>query len=387
MQVLGYNSNLHPAEHVSELIEKLDAFAATVRQQLGWQRLGVDLRLGSVAIEECQHPETVQALRSCLDTNKLSAHTINAFPLSAFQTKEVKENAYIPDWTTAQRLRDSIALIDIALQLCDDELITISTLPCSFKPWAFNASLMESCARQLGQWVAAAAQAYERTDRTVHLAIEPEPWCFLEHSSEVIAFWQGPLATVGLSACAEIIGNQASEAMQRHLGICFDTCHVSLAYEDQAAAVQRLRDHQIPILKVQFSAAPEVVRPHQDTAGLDELVAMAEPRFLHQSAIATPSGSLWKTVDLPEVASAVQHMPNAERVRSHFHIPVFWPVQDSGLSSTITESIAGLKACIAAGAQHIAVETYTWSVLADNDVDAISGTVKELAFLQGVIDG
>ena len=295
MQVLGYNSNLHPAETVDELIQKLEDFAAAVRRELNWPKLGVDLRLGSQAIQECQAQETqLQALRDCLQRNHLSAHTINAFPLSAFQTAAVKENAYIPDWTTAERLADSIALIDMALALCDDDLITISTLPLSFKPWSTAATVLETCAAQLGQWVAAAAQAFEHCGRTVHLAIEPEPWCLLENTAEVIAFWQGPLATRGLAACRAILGDeaQARAALQRHLGICFDTCHVSLAYEDQVAAVASLCAHNIPILKVQFSAAPEVINPAQDAEGVKALAAMAEPRFLHQTAIASAAGFL-----------------------------------------------------------------------------------------------
>ena len=91
-------------------------------------------------------------------------------------------------------------------------------------------------------------------------------------------------------------------------------------------------------------------------------------------------------MDLDQLADALTHMPNATRVRSHFHIPIFWPAQSSGVSSTIADSIKGLQACVAAGAQHIAVETYTWSVLANNELDALSGTVQELAFLQEIID-
>lgn len=388
MQVLGYNSNLHPAESIDALIQKLDEFAGPVRRELNWSCLGVDLRLGSEAIHECMNNKAqVQALRTCFERNQLSAHTINAFPLSAFQTESVKENAYIPDWSRAERLADSIALIDIALALCDDDLITISTLPLSFKPWSTAAHIVETSAQQLGQWVAAAAQAYDACGRTVHLAIEPEPWCLLENSAEVIAFWQGPLATHGVAACAAILGDEghARAALKRHLGICFDTCHVSLAYEDQAVAVQQLTAHEIPILKVQFSAAPELNNPAQDAAGVAALAAMAEPRFLHQTAIASDTGSLWKVVDLDELPSALAHMPQATCIRSHFHIPIFWPTQNSGVSSTIEDSIKGLRACIAAGAQHIAVETYTWSVLADTEQDALSGTVKELAFLQEIM--
>jgi len=54
----------------------------------------------------------------------------------------------------------------------------------------------------------------------------------------------------------------------------------------------------------------------------------------------------------------------------------------TGLSTTITDSLRGLKASIAAGCTHLAVETYTWSILAANERDALAGTVRELAWLQ-----
>ncbi len=384
MQTLAYNSNLHPAESIDELIDSFAAFSAPVREGLGWDRLGVDLRLGSQAIAECADAKRLDALRASVDKHQLSIHTINAFPLSPFQTEVVKDKAYDPDWTTASRLSDTIALIDIALALCDDELITISTLPCSFKPWAFNQQQLITCAQAFGKWAAAAAQRFHTTGRCVHLAIEPEPWCLIENTAETIAFWNDHLLTHGLAACASVLDNDqeaARSAIQRHLGICFDTCHVSLAYEDQAQAVTQLTAANIPIKKLQFSAALEVKNPHTDIEGLGALLAMDEPRFLHQSAIQTSNASIYKCVDLNQLQSALHHMPNAETVRSHFHIPVFWPKQQQGLSSTIEDSVAGLKSCVQAGCTHVAVETYTWSVLADDEQGAIKGTIQELEFL------
>ena len=135
------------------------------------------------------------------------------------------------------------------------------------------------------------------------------------------------------------------------------------------------------IAKCQFSAAPEVRSPARDPQGVAALRALAEPRFLHQTAAASASGSLAKVEDLDQLERCLAMLPEATAVRSHFHIPVFREPVERGLSTTVLDSLAGLAACRAAGCTHIAVETYTWSILAATERDALAGTVRELEWL------
>jgi hypothetical protein len=179
----------------------------------------------------------------------------------------------------------------------------------------------------------------------------------------------------------------ARAALADHLGLCFDTCHFSLAFEDQAAAVARLVAAGVPIAKCQFSAAPEVRDPAGDAPGVAALRALAEPRFMHQTAAATANGSLSKVEDLHQLDRCLARLPGASAVRSHFHIPVFREPQARGLSSTVADSRIGLAACVAAGCAHVSVETYTWSILAADERDALAGTVRELQTLDGLLRG
>lgn len=381
---LGYSSNLHAAESVSDLEHVLTTFTAEVRRRLGWPTLGIDLRLGSKAIGELAQESNGIRLRRALDAAGAVAHTLNGFPLRPFQAAVVKADAYLPDWTDAEREGDTISLIPISLALSDSPLVTISTVPGSYRPFGPERNDARRIATALGRWAAVAAHAWRDTGRTVMLCLEPEPWCMLENSVDASWFWQHELQDYGVASCATLLGGDrsaAQDAIRRHLGLCFDTCHVSLAFEDQAAAVARLRDAGVPVPKCQFSAAPEVRTPLQDQAGLGQLRALAEPRFMHQTAASSPSGSLSKVEDLDQLDACLARLPSADRVRSHFHIPVFRPATASGLSSTIADSLLGLSACVDAGCGHVAVETYTWSILAANDQDVISGTVRELEFL------
>ncbi len=382
---LGYSSNLHAAESVSELERVLAGFTSDARSRLGWERIGLDLRLGSAAIREMtRDPATLTRLRVALDQAGASAHSLNAFPLRPFQAAVVKADAYRPDWTEDERTDDTIAIIPIALALCDDAFVTVSTVPGSYRPFGHAKNDHALIARNLGRFAGHAAKAKRANGRTVMLCLEPEPWCTLETSHDTAVFWRGALADAGVAAAAAVLdGDERAgrTAVVEHLGLCFDTCHFSLAFEDQRAAVDRLVAAGVPIGKCQFSAAPEVLNPHTDAVGVAALRALAEPRFMHQTAAASASGSLSKVEDLGQLDTCLARLPNATAVRSHFHIPVDREPQRSGLSSTVADSRLGLAACLAAGCTHVSVETYTWSILAAHERDALAGTVRELQAL------
>ncbi|MDA3960212.1 MAG: metabolite traffic protein EboE [Planctomycetota bacterium] len=385
MLPLAYNSNLHPAETVDEMCAAITNFAAPLRQRLGWDEIGIDLRLGSTAIHQCQSDQdAIGKLRRALDQAKARAFTINAFPLSPFQTERVKDQAYHPDWNSVERLHDTIAAIGIASALSDEALITISTCPGSHKPWGPAVNQPLAIAAAFGHWAAAAWHHHQATGRRVVLCPEPEPWCTLENSHEVAAFWRDALPQAGLdAAAANLDGDRtaAAAALAQHLALCWDTCHISVAFEDQAEAVQRVVGAGARPLKVQFSACPEAPDLATNQAGLQSLLAMDEPRFLHQSALLLPDGSISQCRDLDGLPATYAAHPEASAARSHFHIPIDAQPAAPGLISTVEDSLSGLAACRPHGLEHIAVETYTWSILAESAQDALEGTARELEWL------
>jgi hypothetical protein len=377
----AYSTNLHAAESADEIAQVLASWAGPLRAELGWRRLGVDLRLGSAALAGDLDP-----VRRVLDAHGLSAHTLNGFPLRPFQVQRVKENAYLPDWSEPARYDDSLRLLTAALRLSDEPVVTISTSPGSFRPLGAQRNHLGVFAAALGRWAAMAWRERQRSGRIAILCPEPEPWCTLETSHEVAAFWTGELATTGVAAAAEALDGDvvaARQAVAGHLGICYDTCHVALAFEDQAEAVARLRAAGVPIAKCQVSAAPEaaIADPRQVAA----LSAMAEPRFLHQCA-ASGTGVLSRCVDLDGLAACLARAPGATRVRSHFHVPIDRQRLDNDLATTAAEGRSGLAACLSAGCRQVAVETYTWPLLAATEADRRAGTLRELRTLAAWMD-
>lgn len=384
--LLAYNSNLHPAETVDEIAGAVRRFGAPLRERLGWERVGCDLRLGSAAIAECRaDPARLDDLRRACDDARVAVTTINAFPLGRFQAPVVKEDAYRPDWSDPQRLADTEACIELAYALSDEDPVTISTVPGSYKPWGPGRCDPARIAAAFGRWAAAAWRAARTRGRRVVLCPEPEPWCFLETSAEVAAFWLGPLAEDGLAACAAALGGDrlaARRAIEEHLHCCFDTCHVSLAFEDQDAAAERLRAAGAKPTKLQVSAAPEVREPAAHPEAVAALRGMDEPRFLHQCAALAADGTVHRARDLDELDACLAAAgAGARAVRSHFHIPIDRPGA-GGLGSTIDDSLHGLAAARRAGALHVSVETYTWSILAADERDALEGTARELEWLR-----
>lgn len=383
MQPLAYSTNLHAAESAGEIAAALAAFAGPLRDRLGWDRLGVDLRLGSAALGG-----DLDALRRTLDQHRLSAHTLNGFPLRPFQAARVKDDAYLPDWSEPERFADSVRLIHAALRLSDEAEVTVSTCPGSFRPLGPRRNDPVAFAAALGRWAALAHQVRRSTGRSVVLCLEPEPWCLLETSWDVAWFWSGPLALHGVTAAAQLLdGDQqaAREAVAGQLAVCFDTCHLSLAFEDQAAAAARMREAGARIAKVQVSAAPQAdARLAGEVAALG---AMAEPRFLHQSAARDAVGGVARCVDLDGLPEALGRLPGAVEVRSHFHVPIDAARLGNGLLTTAADSRLGLAACLAAGCRHVSVETYTWPLLAVDEAGRREGTGRELRTLRSWCDG
>ena len=88
----------------------------------------------------------------------------------------------------------------------------------------------------------------QRTGRTVTLALEPEPFCFLETTDETVEYFTEHLYS---GESAETLAKLAAHpdlggafALRRHVGIVFDICHQAVEYEDitrVAAEARRCR--------------------------------------------------------------------------------------------------------------------------------------------------
>lgn len=373
---LSYCANVHPGETLDAVLEGLERYARPLCRRLG-ETLGVGLWMTRRAIGElAADRRRLARIADALDAAGLFTYTMNAFPVGDFHARRVKEHVYLPDWTQQGRLEYTCRVGDLLANLLPPGLDgSISTAPCSFKPIAgpgryerFYPKLIDA-ARYL-------EELHERTGRHIRLAIEPEPCCVLETTSETIDFFA--------KLRDRVAETRDEQAVREHLGVCFDICHAAVEFEDPADAIARLAAADIRINKIHITCALETRSP----GSIEERTRLAdfvEERYLHQTFARRPRGELLSVADLTREHALA---PPAEWLeapswRVHFHVPIhqerFGP-----LFTTRRDLAPALAAArLLPYAPHLEVETYTWDVLpsnarAESGFDLVDGLEREL---------
>jgi len=221
---------------------------------------------------------------------------------------------------------------------------------------------------------------------TVTLALEPEPYCFLETTDEAIEYFNRHLysgaAAETLAKLAHIPVAEAHGALRRHVGVVFDICHQAVEYEDIAASLQKLVDAGIPIFKLQEAAALHM--PQVTQATVDALKRYAKTIYLTQT-VERKNGKLTRFLNLEDAFAAWERDPGPREWRTHFHVPVF--LEDLGPFRTtrfaIEEALRFHKAKPLS--RQLEIETYTWDVLPDHlkTGDIVDYVCRELEWVRG----
>lgn len=352
---LTYCLNIHPGERLEDVLAALNGpAAAVVKRVAGHKPFGVGLRIGGLAMQALESLERREELRMALAGNSLYAFTINGFPFGAFHGDHVKADVYKPDWRTAVRAEYTKKLADLLADLLPEgQTGSISTVPGSYRAWLKTEGDTGAIVNRLLDVVQHLHGLRLRTGRLVQLALEPEPACMLETTGECVAFFHQRLLPAAAARGLE------EATVLRHLGVCLDTCHAALAYEDPAASLRQLAAEGIAVPKVQISAA---LRTDQPAAARAALAPFGEPVYLHQVGGRLPDGARMNWVDLPNALADARWNELAE-ARVHFHVPMFWP--GAGLLRTTADGLSPeFFALLRAGAtSHVEVETYTFQVL------------------------
>ena len=384
---LTYCLNIHPGESWAENLAAIREKAARVRQFVAPdQWFGLGLRLSAQAAADLAGDA---ALRSeALDVfaeHRMYPFSVNAFPYGQFHAGPVKENVYAPDWRSAARRDYTMKVADILAGWLPEGVDgSISTVPGSFKEWITGEGDAAVMAQNLGAVAAYLAALHEDTGREIHLGLEPEPSCFLETTAETVAFFRDTLWTAGAATVRKIRGcdaNEAGEILRKHIGVCFDTCHVALQFEDPLEALRTYLREGIRISKVQLSAALMTVG---GDGGWAALMPYAEGVYLHQVKARMAAGNICSWVDLPLALSDDMVMDGTEEVRVHFHVPLFF--QGNGpLASTVSTLTPDFFRELRRGAtSHVEIETYTFDVLPPEirPADVVRSVAREFAWVE-----
>ena len=215
---LTYCTNIHAGETWPEIRASLGAHLPKIRSLVaGGGMMGVGLRLSGIAADELVAADTLEEFSAFLARKRLYVFTINAFPYGPFHGTRVKEEVYQPDWVSPVRLAFTNTCADILATLLPDGVFgSISTVPGTFKPLAQRPGVAETIAELLIRHAAHLVKIERGTGKHIALAIEPEPYCFLETADEAVAFFERALfARASIGRLSTLTGLNAAQAQER----------------------------------------------------------------------------------------------------------------------------------------------------------------------------
>ncbi len=363
---LTYCLNVHRGESWAENFDAIRTYATAVRDRVNPRKqFAIGLRLSACAARELASAKAREEFRNFLEQENLYVFTINGFPFGQFHAGRVKEQVYAPDWRTTARRDYTNLLAEILADLLPDGVSgSISTVPCSFKKWIEDDLDVLAMAQMLAECVLHLAKIERATGKEIHLGLEPEPSCYLETTAEFIHFFNGPLrkcCSEVLTTELEVTEEKSDALLHRHLGVCFDTCHVALQFEDFLESLWRFATENIRISKVQLSAA---LRARGSSQSWSALAEFCEPVYLHQTKAQRGfSDDLPSWDDLPDALRDLPKIAGVNEARVHFHVPIFCENYGT-LASTSSLLTPEFFAKIRDGrAPHWEIETYTFDVL------------------------
>lgn len=365
---LSYSTLVHPGDTWEEMSTSLSTYLPEVKRRVcPNEAFGVSLRLSGAAVGRLTADAEERArLRNFLATENLYVYTVNAFPQGSFKGRSVMADVYEPDWTTEDRVAYTAGVADILAEIAEPGVEpTIQTVPLAFRPKITGEPYVELFTRNVLRAVAHLVNLERRTGRRITLAIEPEPFCYLETTAETARYFSDRLYSRSgadtLAALAGLPRSEAYGALRRHLGVVFDICHQAVEFDDIPASLDLLAAAGIPVFKLQQAAALWI--PEVTDDAVRELAQFTDTIYLSQTS-ELRNGELTRHLNLTDAIAAWRREPGGRREwRTHFHMPVF--LDDLGAFRTTRFAIEqGLDAHLAhRQSSHLEIETYTWNVL------------------------
>ena len=393
---LTYCSNIHAGESWTATFSNLKEYVTKVRDGLTNESFGIGLRLSNEASLEILEQNNLEVFKEWLEKENMYVFTINGFPYGGFHNQVVKDDVHTPDWTTLDRLNYTKRLFDILSVLLPEGLDGgVSTSPLSYRFWHKDEEALElakntSC-DHLTDLVIHLSEIKNRTGKSLHLDLEPEPDGMLETTTEFVDYFNNYMLDRGTKSIAQSLNinlEDATEMIREHFQLCYDVCHFAVGFEKPKEAINRILNAHINIGRIQISAAlgSGTITSSDDRAMVkDQLQRFDEPTYLHQAVIKKEDNKLDR---FPDLGVALDALDNADykEIRTHYHVPVFTETYGR-LLSTQQDIVDTLAVWSEKNfTNHLEVETYTWDVLPKPmQTDIVSCVVRELDWVRNTI--
>jgi hypothetical protein len=388
---LSYATLVHPGDNWEMMEQSLRTYVPKVKARVSPNEpFGLSLRLAALSAELLvKDTKAREGLKRFMAENDLYLYTVNAFPYGAFKADTiVKEQVYEPDWRSEERTQYTINVADVIADVAPEGVpASIQTAPLGFKPRVTGPDVVTSYTEHVLRVVAHLVGIEKRTGKTVSLALEPEPRCFLETTDETIDYFRDHLytgpAAERLAKLADIPISDAIGALRRHLGIVFDIGHQAVGFEDIPVSLQKLVDAGVPILKLQEVAAMHMPKVTDET--IEALQRFAKTVYLSQT-VEKKDGKITKFLNLEDAFAAYKTNPGPREWRTHFHVPVFLDDLGGAFGTTrfaLEQALKMHKEKPLSG--QLEIETYTWDVLPEHlkTGDIVDYVCREIEWVRG----
>jgi sugar phosphate isomerase/epimerase len=336
--MLTYCTNIHPAETWIDTFANIRSYVPEVKKKIAPDvPFPIGLRLSGRAAAELDTAGAERFQDWCQD-NDCYVATINGFPYGTFHHVPVKEKVYLPDWRHPERLRYTKELARILTFMLPENMRgSISSVPVGFKD-CIGPDAAATVRKHLLDALEFLDHTAQTTGKEILLALEPEPACVLETTTDVVRYF----ASLDLP-----------QTLRPFLAVCYDCCHQALQFESPLHSLELLAANDIRIGHVQVSSALRL--EHSD---LRSMHRFCEPCYLHQTVGRRRDGTLLRFNDLDLALSSA--VADVDEWRIHFHIPVFVDLLSDGASTQpyLKEILPLFDTDIP-----LEVETYTWTVL------------------------
>jgi sugar phosphate isomerase/epimerase len=386
---LTYSTLVHPGDTWSEMWDSLTRYVPQVKARVApHESFGVSLRLSAASAQTLTgDPGERRRLKEFLRQHDMYLYTVNAFPYGPFKNTIVKKQVYEPDWRSDERAVYTMQVADILAEVGGEHVNpSIQSPPLGFKPRVTGPDVVAAYTRQVIRVVAHLVQLERRTGRRVTLALEPEPYCFLETTEEALDYFKNHLyaaeAVRMLVSQTGLSKSQAETAVRAHLGMVYDICHQAVEFEDIGASLRALADAGIPVWKLQEAAALHMPQVTQRT--VDALRPFADTVYLTQT-VERRNGKITRYLNLEDAFEAWDRDPGPREWRTHVHVPVF--LDDLGEFRTTRFAIEDALRFHKDNklSPQLEIETYTWDVLPDNlkTGDIVEYVQREIEWVRG----
>jgi sugar phosphate isomerase/epimerase len=340
---VAYGADVQPATDWEGILGYLRDYAEPVRERLGVDLLGLGMWLPADLVPALvEQPRLTDRLRAELRRRGLEVVTLNGVGYAAGPARATKRAAYDVDWSRPDRLAYTLDLARCLARLLPDDAChgSVSTLALAWRrPWFPDQE--QAAFRHLDALSAGLRRIAAEEGRPVRVGLEPSPGCVLETTQDA----------------ARLL-----HAVDRDwIGTCLDACHLAVAFEEPHAAVARLVDGQLTIVKAQVSCALQVATPELASTRV-ALQAVTGTPYLHQVRERSRRG-VRGVDDIGEALEGRYRLPARGPWRLHFHVPMHRAAAQpfTATSGAVSETLRALLGGPHARTDHIEVEMDSWT--------------------------